>query len=380
VEQAVRASRVEERALAWIHTLSEEIGPRRPTTRSERLAAEWLRNELAESGLDSELEEFDAYSTFAWPQLTVLGMGVAAGLVPARFPRLRAVVSTAAPLVGALEDDYRLRPLTRLFARSPSQNLVATVGPTGETERTLCLVSHIDTSRSGWLFDPVIAPRLHGLAAASSIALAVQASEPILGRTRLGARTVRLARGFLALGVVLLLERELRGVDVPGANDNASGAAVTAALAAESAREPLETTRLVLLVTGAEEAGTLGADAFVRTHDTRDWLFLNFDGVGARATLRYLTDEGIVRTWPADERLVGLAESVRQRRPELGLEPMDIPAGLTYDATPILARGGRAPRSVPRMPGGSRTTTNRATGPPTSTTMRSRGPSRSAAS
>ena len=342
MESTTVAARGEERALAWLETLASEIGPRRPTTRSERVAAEWLRNELAGLGLAPELEGVGAYSSFAWPQLTVLGLGVAAGLIPRRLRTARVAAAGAAPILGALEDAYRARPLTRLLCRSRSQNLVAAVEPAAEALRTLCLVSHIDTSRSGWLFDPSVAPRLRSLAALSSLALAVQASEPLIGDHRFGAGAVRLARWFLAVGVALLLERELRGVDVPGANDNASGVAVSATLAAEIARRPLETTRLVLLVTGAEEAGTLGADAFVRAHETADWVFLNFDGVSAPATLRYLPYEGILRKWPADERLIGLAEALRERRPELALEPMDAPAGLTYDATPILARGGRA--------------------------------------
>jgi hypothetical protein len=342
MERTLTAARGQQRALAWIETLAQEIGPRRPTSRAERVAAEWLRNELAVSGLDPRLEEVRAYSTFAWPQLAVLGLGCGAGLIPRRFGRLRATLAGAAIVLGALEDDYRLRPLSRLLARSPSQNLVATVEPRGPVERTLCLVSHIDTSRSGRLFDPAVAPRLRALAKASSIALAVQGAEPLVARSRPGAHAVRAARSLLGLGVALLLERELRGVDVPGANDNASGTAVTAALAAEIVGDPLETTRLVLLVTGAEEAGTLGADAFLRAHDTREWLFLNLDGVSAPATLRYLPYEGISRTWAADAPLIGLAERLRERRPELGLEPMDVPAGLTYDATPVLARGGRA--------------------------------------
>jgi hypothetical protein len=342
VERATAIARGEERAHAWIETLAAEIGPRRPTSRAERVAAQWLSGELAELGLEAELEEFPAYPTFAWPQLVPPALGLIAGAVPRRFARTRAAVGLAAPLIGALEEDYRVRPLSRLLARAPSQNLVATVEPAGAPARTLCLVSHLDTSRSGWLFHPAIAPRLRALAAAASAALALQGLEPAVGGFRAGAASVRLARGVLAAAALLLLERELRGADVPGANDNASGAAVTAVLAGEVAGEPLDSTRLVLLVTGAEEAGTLGADAFVREHDTRDWLFLNFDGVSAAATLRYLSHEGILRKWPADGGLVALAESLRARRPELGLEPMDVPAGLTYDATPILARGGRA--------------------------------------
>jgi hypothetical protein len=98
----------------------------------------------------------------------------------------------------------------------------------------------------------------------------------------------------------------------------------------------------VLLITGCEEAGLLGAQAFLRAHDTSGWLFVNFDNVGGPATLRYIRREGLVQKWDADPALVAIAERIRADRPELGLEPADRPIGLTYDATAVLARGGRA--------------------------------------
>ena len=87
-----------------------------------------------------------------------------------------------------------------------------------------------------------------------------------------------------------MLERELRGVDVPGANDNASGCAVVALAGRRgSPPTPLASTRVVVLITGCEEAGTLGAQAFLDAHDTAGWLFLNFDNVGGPAArVRFL--------------------------------------------------------------------------------------------
>lgn len=329
-------------AASWTRTLARDLGPRRPTSTAERVATEWLRERLAEQGVRASAEEFGAYSTFALPQSVILGLAVGAGLLPARFAEARSVMAVLATVLGALEDDPRLRPLGRVLSRRRSQNLVATVEPRGEAERTLCLLSHIDTSRSGLLFHPRVAPRLRGLLTATAAALMAQGLEQVLSRSGAGRRVLVAARSLLAVGLGLLAERELRGQDVPGANDNASGAAVTAALVVGAAVEPLSSTRVVLVVTGAEEAGTLGADAFLRAHDTSGWIFLNFDGVGASATLRFLTEEGIVRTWPADPGLVAVAEALGGRCPELGLEAMEVAAGLTYDATPVLARGGRA--------------------------------------
>ena len=190
---------------------------------------------------------------------------------------------------------------------------------------------------------PAVAPRLRELAAASSVALAVQACEPAAralggGRRRRPARP-RLSRWRCAL---LLRARAPRSRRRRAPTTTLRGRRPRLRWRPSRRGTRSASTRLVLLVTGAEEAGTLGADAFLRAHDTSEWLFLNFDGVSAPATLRYLSHEGILRKWPADERLIGVAEALRERRPELGLEPMDVPAGLTYDATPVLARGGRA--------------------------------------
>jgi Peptidase family M28 len=330
------------RAEGWTLDLAGEVGPRRPTSHAERVAAEWLRDELARAGLPAKLEPFTAYSTFALPQATVLGLAVIAGLLPRRAQVLRSASAITAAALGALEDGLRFRPLSRVYARRPSQNIVATISPRQGARRTLCLMSHIDTSRSGWMFGPRLVPHLRTLITASSASVAIQALEPLLARAPGGRALAAASRVLPAIGLLLLGERELRGQDVPGANDNASGAAVTAALAAEVAAAPLDHTRLVLLVTGGEEAGVLGADAFLRAHDTDGWLFCNFDGVAAPATLRYLTHEGLVRTWPADPGLMRVAERIERDWPELGLRRMQRPAGLTYDATPVLAGGGRA--------------------------------------
>ena len=78
-----------------------------------------------------------------------------------------------------------------------------------------------------------------------------------------------ISRLVLAAGLGLLVEREVRGVDVAGANDNASGAAVAATLATEVAGSPLEETRVVLLLSGSEGSGHAwrsGAPALTR-HD-----------------------------------------------------------------------------------------------------------------
>lgn len=332
------------RDLAWevCEGLAGSIGSRRPASRAERVAAVWLRERLAERGVDARLEPFQGYSTFALPYGIVFGLGLAPGLLSREWWRARVSLAALAAALAAVEDDLRLAPLSRLMSRRPSQNIVAPIEARGEARRTLCLMAHIDTSRSGLMFHPAAAPHLRRMIAATSAGIAVQGTEALIGRRPAGRALIALARLAVAGGLALRVERELRGEDVPGANDNSSGAGVVAALGAELAEQPLEATRVVLLVTGCEEAGTLGARAFVEAGDTDGWLFLNFDGVAAPATLRYLPHEGAVRRFAADTALLGLAERLGRERPELGLERADPVAGLNYDTTPVLARGGRA--------------------------------------
>jgi acetylornithine deacetylase/succinyl-diaminopimelate desuccinylase-like protein len=329
-----------DQALEWIDALAGEIGPRRPTGRAEAIAAQWVRERLEAAGVTADELPFTGPSTFATSRSIPLALGVAAGLAP-RGP-LRSLLGAKALLLGLLEDDPRLAPLERILGRSPSRCVVAPVEPTGPAERTLCLVSHLDSSRSGLMFHPALAPHLRHVLALVSAAVAVQAADPLLGRSAAGRAAVRVARGTLVGGLALLAERELRGEDVPGANDNASGVAVAAAATMAVASEPLESTRLVFLATGCEESGTGGMRAFRASRDTSGWLFLNLDGVAAPATLRYLPREGVGRVHTADTGLISVAERVREEQPELGLEPATQLAGLIYDTTQVLAAGGRA--------------------------------------
>jgi hypothetical protein len=331
-----------ERTLAWIELLATEVGPRRPTSDAERIAAQLMRSELRAAGVDAEIEPFRGYATFGLPYGLILGAALAAGVLPRERRALRTILGAAAAAGLSTEGELRHTPLSDALARRRSQNVVATIEPRGEAERTLVICCHLDTSRSGLLFHPGLVRHLGRWITAQSLAVLVQAAAPLLERFRPGRAALAGARLLIATGLGLIAERELRGEDVPGASDNASGASVAARLAVETSESPLESTRVVLLMTGCEESGLLGAQSFLRTRDTAGWLFLNFDNVGGPATLRYLRREGVFRMWDADPGLIRVAEALAERRPDLALGDTEKPAGLTYDATPVLARGGRA--------------------------------------
>jgi len=233
-------------------------------------------------------------------------------------------------------------PLDLLLTRT-SRNVWAPIEPEGEVERTVCLVSHMDSSRSGLMFHPKLTPTLGNAVAAVSVGLVVQTLAPLLRRVAPGRLPLLFARLLVAMGFGMVLEREIRGVDVPGANDNASGVGACLCLASHFGANPVENTRVVVLVTGSEESGVFGMREFLAAHDTGDWDFINFDGVGADAPLRVLSKEGgPLSNLAADPLLMEAAAAVGADFPELEARPLANGSGLPYDATPVMAGGGKA--------------------------------------
>ncbi len=328
--------------MEWIRALATGIGPRRPTSGAERRAAELAAERLRSAGLEAELEDFQGYASFGYPFLALLGVGLLPGL--ARRRALRAGLAALAAAGLASEGSLRWTPLSDALSRRRSQNVVGWIEPRERVARTLCLSAHLDSSRSGLIFHPRVVWALQPWITATSLAVVAAAlAEPLAGRFQLAGLVTRAARAWMGIaGAGLLAERELRGVDVPGANDDASGCAVVATVAAALARAPLASTRVVLLLSGCEEAGTLGMRAFLDRHDTRGWLFLNVDNVGGPGRVRFLRREGVIGGWDADPGLVAAAAGVADRHPALRMAPEDRPAGLTYDSSPVLAAGGRA--------------------------------------
>ncbi len=347
MKTATETTAAQEAPLEWVRLLVEEIGPRRPAGPAERRAAELVADRLSRSGLSVEQRPFEAYSSFAQPYGAALAVALLGLPILRSRPRAAAAFAAAGAALTSAEDGLIQRPLTRLMSRHSSRNLVASIECTGETARTVCLVCHLDSSRSGLMFHRRFLRFLRAWIGVQAAAFGIAVAGPLIRRLRAGRRLLAGAYGVLLAGLGILIERELRGVDVPGANDNATGVAAVATLATELQSDPLGSTHVTCLFTGSEEAGVLGADAFLREleaseEDWRSWLFVNFDGVGAPATLRFLRQEGVLRTWPADAHLGRIAQEVSERRPELELEGTSHNAGLTYDTTPVLARRGRA--------------------------------------
>lgn len=323
-----------------IRVLSEEIGPRPSASDAEGQAASFVSSRLTEMGLSPRTTGFRSARSFGPAYLITFGLAIASGLI--RRGPLRFAVGAAAALAGIAGGKFGKAGPASLTKWSSSRNVSVAIEPSGDVSRTVCVVSHLDSSRSGLMFHPRVTPVLGNLVALNGVALLVQALDPLIGRG-VGRLMIWKARAMCAMAFGLVLERELRGENVAGANDNASGVGACLALASRFSREPLSRTRVVILFTGSEESGVFGMSDFLASNDTRDWSFINFDGVSADASLRVLSKEGgPLGSVDADPELLRLAEEVGRRSPELEAIPLEHGSGLPYDATPVLASGGRA--------------------------------------
>jgi hypothetical protein len=332
-----------EPALDLIRRLASDIGPRRPCSEAEAEAARVAIDWLARRGVPASTEPFDGYSTFAHPYGVILGAALAGALLQNRHPRMGNLLTLSALAAFALEGDLRATPISDLVARRPSTNVVASIAASGEERQRVCVAGHLDSTRSGLMFHPRVVPHLRLLFQIPAVAAALAAARPILRRLP-GGRAARLGSiAGLAYGLVLLAEREMRGEDVAGANDNASGCGVAAQLVAECAARPLQHTRVDLLLSGCEESGVLGAQAYVRRRRSEQRIvMINFDSVGGPAPVRFILKEGMGLARPASPHLVALVQAIANKRPELELKPAADTGALTTDATVALAHGCEA--------------------------------------
>ncbi|NLE75580.1 MAG: Zn-dependent exopeptidase M28 [Chloroflexi bacterium] len=324
--------------LECLSPLTEEIGPRGPTTRQEAAAAEHVAQTLGRMGLRCvRLEQFTSPRSVWLPFALAASLAVlAAALSPWRPPLggLLAAGVTAFALGCALgELNFHPTPLRKVLPQGRSQNVVAVAPPHLQPRQTVVLVAHLDTQRTPILFRTPVAVvafvALVGLGVMGGVAnivlypLGAFTGWPWVPPTTLGFSAV------LALVALFAFHAEATPFTV-GANDNASAVGVTLHLAHLLAEHPLMHTEVWTLFTGCEEAGCHGMDHFLQQHGEalREAHFINFEGVGI-GQIHYAVREGMTASYHSDPDLVALAAQVVGRHPDWRVKPKTLAAGFT---------------------------------------------------
>lgn len=330
----------------WRHVVAlAGPGPRPAGSAAERRAQAYAAARLRAAGARVNTEAFATAPTFTWMWLAVAGLLLVAALAPwLALPGWAGALAGGLGAVGFWGIGAQNLPVYRLLPMVPSQNVVGRLAPRGAVRRRAVLVAHADSTRAALLFAPAQVRhfgRNFGLNLAAG-ALAALAAAGWWLAPHPGWRWLALpALVPLAYGAGVLIHRELCCRWVQGANDNASGVAVTLGLVEHLARHPLEQTEVWAVITGAEEVGfPTGAICFRDRHraDLRRAAILVIDNVG-RGDLRYLTGEGSFRFHRAAPALLALARDLCARHPQWRGAPGRVPRGSYTDAHPFLAAG-----------------------------------------
>jgi len=190
------------------------------------------------------------------------------------------------------------------------------------------LVAHLDTHRTPlvfstdgwvWLFGKLVPIGLGCTVLLIVLfALGVPLPWPAL-------RYVSIAPLGVALGILTLTLQADFTPYTAGANDNASGVGVVLDLAARLAAKPLSHASVWVLLTGCEEVGCYGADAFLPAHrnELGRAAWISVDTVGSRdADPVYLIEERFLTATKSHPDLIRLAEGVSRDHPEWKVRPV----------------------------------------------------------
>lgn len=325
------------RWLEHVRVLTEDIGPRGPTTEGERRAAEYCEKELRDTGLAPEIESFRSARSIFLPHLIAsLAMLIAfafyplAGRISAGLAAILSLVALASDL---LELSFRDNLLRWIVPKGPSQNVVTRIPPSQEHRRDLVLIGHLDSQRTPIIFST---PRwVAAYQSFTTIAFVLFVVQVLL--YSLGALTqwdwIWLASIPSAVAAILLAAMCIQADLTPftvGANDNATAVGLLLALAERYQARPLKNTRLWLVCTGCEEVQHYGAIDFFKRHmrEFHHPVAIALEMLGC-AGPAWLTSEGIIIPFKSDANLVAQAEKLAADHPEWKAHAAQIKGGNT---------------------------------------------------
>lgn len=317
------------RMLEDIRLLSEMTGCRGSCTSGELQAGEYVAGELRQLGArDVQLESFQSIPSTYWP----FGLAFAIALTGSLISLIYA--GAGALLLGALfnglglwamlaETEFATSWTHWILPRSQSQNVTARIPPSSTVKARAVLCAHIDSHRT-----PVFYSSNVWYALFSSL-IALTLLSMLAGTLGFGlgvllnwqwVRWLSLLVGVIqvfALGMCLHADFTPFS---PGANDNASGVAVTLALAQELLENPLAHTEVYLAFTGCEEVGAYGMAAYLEAYAGKlgpETVYIILDQVGA-GSIKFLTADGLLLKHKTHPKALKLAREIVSRRPELG--------------------------------------------------------------
>lgn len=271
-----------------IKFLEETYGPRFSSSEAEKNANLWVKDEFSKFCDEIHLEEFETRPN-AYPQgivkLTGLLAGMAMVFMPFIFPiPLFSAIFVLIGLFILLTDLFLIRGrwFGFLFKKGLSSNVWGRISPSGEVKFRLLFEGHIDSAKQMHIaeFEKFPAKRLL-LGLLYLIYTIIMSFIKFFSQFK-GTISIYFQYGifqwtlydwiyfiplFILFPCFLFVVRGFTGgTVVPGAADNLSGVAVTAALGKYLHQNRPKHIEIILASMGSEEIGSCGAESFVQNH------------------------------------------------------------------------------------------------------------------
>ncbi|TFG05773.1 MAG: M28 family peptidase [Promethearchaeota archaeon] len=305
-----------EYAYNMIKHLEETFGPRYSSSEAEKKANLWVKEEFSKFCDEVHQEEFETRPN-AYPQGIIKITGVLAGIafifMPFVFPL--PLFSAIFVLLGLFILITNLflgqRWLGFLFKRGISSNVYGIIRPSGEVKYRILFEGHIDSAKQLRIGEYERLPAKRFLLGILYLVFTVVISLLKFFAQLEGTILIYLEAGpfqwtlydwiyFLALIIlypcfIFIIWGLTGNVVVPGAADNLSGIAVTAALGKYVSQNRPKHIEIIVASMGSEEIGSRGADYFVQQHGEllQNGIAYVIDDSGAGDTF-YLVEKSIL--------------------------------------------------------------------------------------
>ncbi len=309
---------ISNRAQEILRRILEEIGPRPAGSRAEKQAQEVIGRIIAEKGL--RLMWFDVPFR-PGPRMEFYNFLAGVGLAAAAYGLARGSIwlSLLMPFfIAALPELVWLARRSAPPGGGKSANLLALPAETQPEALDLILIAHMDSAPArpyGMELWHQWREQAHKTALRIALIVAILGIMDLVGFILPPAILIAAQAVAFLLAAVFLFHDLWEGIGgrgnfTPGANDNGSGAAVTAALAEALAMQPPQSARVGYLFSGAEEAGLYGARQFAGYLAGRDYqgMVVSVDMVGAGWKLKAVSGTGKTFRLRTDAEVLELLE------------------------------------------------------------------------
>lgn len=270
-----------------IDKLSYEIGPRLAGSERSDEAAEYIKKQFEQLGLNTRFQNFEFVDRVTQSKARMIILGSLFLSFPFLAIYFGRWIALSAVLGGYLV--YFLAP--HLLPKKEDRNVVAVKEPEGDVEKRIVVGAHYDSAPCnesknwGYFHRLALPPILAAFLALSIFTFFVESNLWLFIWIVLAPLTL------LTFAAPFWIYSDLIS---PGTDDNASGVSVLLEVARSISEKQLDGTEVRFVAFGAEEQGLFGSKDFSGRSASPEF-FLNLDSLGSGESLAVIRGNGIIR-------------------------------------------------------------------------------------